>query len=187
MTFALAPLDRLRSRLITKIGRRLRYGISALDQIALSVFAFALNLCLVRALSATDFGIVSLWMAMAALAVSVQAALVSGPLNIHLPAALDASRASSLEAAVGVINLLAIALATSAVILVDFCSNADWVPRDAATALAIPVFMAAGMYREFYRTVAFSRSDMAMLLWIDAPYLAVTSLAIGAMVVWPDR
>ncbi len=185
MTFALAPLDRLKSRLITRFGR-FRYGLAALDQIALSVFAFALNLCLIRALSATDFGIVSLWMAMAALSTSAQAALVSGPLNIHLPAALDATRARSLEAAVGVVNLLAVGFATGAVVLVNACSNAEWAPQDTATALAIPVFIAAGMYREFYRTVAFSRSNMAMLLWIDAPYLAVTSLAVGAMLAWPE-
>ena len=56
---ALAPMARMRRRL-GGVLQRYRYGVSALDQIALSVFGFALNLCLVRALSATDYGIVTL-------------------------------------------------------------------------------------------------------------------------------
>ena len=43
------------------------------------------------------------------------------------------------------------------------------------------------MYREYYRSTAFSRHDMAMLLWVDGPYLAVTSACLGAMVLWPQR
>jgi hypothetical protein len=54
-----APIDRIWLRL-GRVLQRYRYGVSALDQIALSVFGFALNLCLVRALSATDYGIVTL-------------------------------------------------------------------------------------------------------------------------------
>jgi len=71
MIFARAPIGPLRTRLAGLIGRW-SYGVSALDQIALSVFGFALNLVLVRALSAHEYGIVSLWMAMALLAISVQ-------------------------------------------------------------------------------------------------------------------
>src|SRR6476661_6516554 len=94
MIFASVPLAQLRTRLIGLIGP-LRYGISALDQIALSIFGFALNLVLVRALSATDYGIVSLWMAMALLAIGIQNALVSAPLSVHVNAAPDPARADS--------------------------------------------------------------------------------------------
>src|SRR5689334_14047363 len=107
MISAIAPFGRLRSRLAALRGRY-RYGVAALDQIALSVFGFALNLVLVRALSATDYGIVSLWMAMALLAVSVQNALVSAPLNIHVNAAPDPVSARRLTASLVVVNLLTI-------------------------------------------------------------------------------
>ncbi|HEX3862379.1 MAG TPA: oligosaccharide flippase family protein [Stellaceae bacterium] len=186
MAFALMPLDRLRDRLLA--GRsRLRYGVSALDQIALSLFNFGLSLYLVRVLSATDFGIVTLWMAMALLAVSVQGALVSGPLTIHIPAAADPQQAKRLADAVAVTNLLVIAVATAAVVAVNATVEAEWVPHDVPTMLAIPFFVAGGLLREYHRTLAFSRRDMKMLAWTDGPYLAVTTVCLAAMVVWPAR
>src|SRR6476646_7125820 len=107
MNFASAPIAQLRTRLAGFLGQW-RYGISALDQIALSIFGFGLNLVLVRALSATDYGIVSLWMAMALLAVGIQNALVSAPLNIHVNAAPDAGSAHRLGQALAIVNLLAV-------------------------------------------------------------------------------
>lgn len=186
MRFALAPFGRLGSRLAGRIGG-LRYGISALDQIALSIFGFALNLVLVRALTATDYGIVALWMAIGLLATSIQDALVGTPLNVHVQGAPDAASRRRLAEALAVVNLLAIVLVTAVVVLVDLCSDAEWAPRDIATALAIPLFVAAGMVRAFYRSLAFSRSDMAMLLWIDGPYLILTTLCLGLMLLWPAR
>jgi O-antigen/teichoic acid export membrane protein len=186
MSFALARFDNLRSRLVGRIGV-LRYGISALDQIALSIFGFALNLVLVRALTATDYGIVSLWMAIGLLATSIQDALIGTPLNVHVQGAPDAASRRRLAEALAVVNLLAIVLVTAAVALVDVCSDAEWAPRDTAAALAVPLFIAAGMVRGFYRSLAFSRKDMAMLLWVDGPYLVVTSLCLGLMLLWPER
>src|ERR1700733_6223142 len=113
MTSELGALGRPRSRL-TAVFARYRYAIAALDQASLSVFGFALNLCLLRALSATDYGIVSLWMTMAPLAISVQAALVNGPLNIHPPGTTEPAAARRLEAALATVNLLAV-LATAAI------------------------------------------------------------------------
>src|SRR5260370_36292136 len=43
------------------------------------------------------------------------------------------------------------------------------------------------MYREYHRSLAFGRRDMALLLWIDGPYLAVTSLCLGAMLIWREQ
>lgn len=185
MSLALAPLAQLRSQLAGALDRY-RYGVSAFDQMALSVFGFGLNLCLVRALSATDYGIVTLWMTMALLAIGIQDALVNTPLSTHLPAAADPASARRLAEAIAVVNLLVIGLTTAAVVLVDLWVDAEWAPHDIAAAVAIPVFMAAGMNREFYRSIAFSRNDMAMLLWIDAPYLAVTTLCLAAMLAWPE-
>jgi|GEM_PF-2819887 len=165
---------------------RYRYAVVALDQIALSLFNLGLNLVLVRVLSATEFGIVSLWMAVALLAVGVQNALVSGPLSVYLPAARDEAAARRLEAALATVNLLAIVASAAAIGLVNMVADAEWAPPGAAAAVAIPLFVAAGMYREYYRSVAFSRHDMAMLAWTDAPYLAVTSLCLIAMLVWPQ-
>lgn len=186
MSFASAPLDRLKSRVIGTVGG-LRYGISALDQIALSVFGFLLNLVLVRALTATDYGIVSLWMAIGLLATSIQDALVGTPLNVHVQGAPDPASGRRLADALAVVNLLTIVLVAAAVVLVDLCSDAEWAPGDIATAIAIPLFVAAGMVRAFYRSLAFSRRDMAMLLWIDGPYLVVTTLCLGLMLLWPER
>jgi O-antigen/teichoic acid export membrane protein len=186
MIFARAPIGPLRTRLAGLIGRW-SYGVSALDQIALSVFGFALNLVLVRALSAHEYGIVSLWMAMALLSISVQNALVSAPLNVHVNAAPDPATGRRLAAALAVVNLLTIGLATLVVIIVDLTVDAEWAPQDIVTAIAIPVFVAAGMYREYYRSLAFGRNDMAMLLWVDGPYIAVTTLCLVAMFIWPER
>jgi len=186
MTSDLGALGRPRSRLIA-VFTRYRYAVAALDQMALSVLGFALNLCLLRALSATDYGIVSLWMTMGLLAVSVQAALVNGPLNIYLPGAGEPEAARRLESALATMNLLAV-LATAALAgAVNLVADAEWAAHDTLTLIAIPLFIAAGMYREYYRSTAFSRHDMAMLLWVDAPYLVVTTACLVAMVVWPRR
>jgi O-antigen/teichoic acid export membrane protein len=166
---------------------RYRYATAAFDQAALSVFGFCLNLCLLRALSATDYGIVSLWMTMSLLAVSVQAALVNGPLNVYLPGAEDPEAARRLEAALATVNLLTV-LGTAAIAgAINLTANAEWASHDTLTVIAIPLFMGAGLYREYYRSTAFSRHDMAMLLWVDLPYLAVTSACLVAMVLWPSR
>jgi O-antigen/teichoic acid export membrane protein len=186
MTSDLGAFDRPRTR-FTGVFARYRYAVAAFDQVALSIFGFALNICLLRALSATDYGIVSLWMTMALFAVSIQGALVTGPLNIYLPAAEDPAVARRLESAIATVNLLAV-LATAAIAgAANFFSGAEWASHDPLTMIAIPLFVAAGMYREYYRSTAFSRRDMTMLLWVDGPYLAVTSACLGAMVLWPER
>jgi O-antigen/teichoic acid export membrane protein len=164
---------------------RYRYAAAALDQVSLSVFGFALNLCLLRALSATDYGIISLWMTMSLFAGSVQAALVSGPLNIHLPGVEDPGAATRLKSALATVNLLIVAAAAVIAGAVNLIADAEWAAHDVLTVLAIPLFVAAGMYREYYRSTAFSRRDMAMLLWVDGPYLAVTTACLLAMVLWP--
>ena len=157
--------------------RRSRHAVAALDQIALSVFSLALNLVLVRVLSATDFGIVSLWLSVSLLTVGVQNALVNGPQSIYLPAARDAAAAQRLEAALTLVNLVTIAGTTAGVAAVDLFVDAEWARHDLATGLAIPLFVAFTMFREYYRSVAFSRRDMTMLLWTDLPYL-VTIVAV---------
>src|SRR5580704_13851085 len=185
MTSDLGALGRPRARL-TGIFARYRYAVAAFDQAALSVFGFALNICLLRALSATDYGIVSLWMTMALFAVSVQAALVTGPLNIYLPGAEDPSAARRLESAIATVNLLAVLAAAAIAGLANILGGAEWASRDPLTMIAIPLFIAAGMYREYYRSTAFSRHDMTMLLWVDGPYLGITIACLVAMVLWPQ-
>src|SRR5579863_3072377 len=186
MTSDLGALGRPRTWL-TGVFARYRYAVAAFDQTALSIFGFALNICLLRALSATDYGIVSLWMTMALFAVSVQAALVTGPLNIYLPGAEDAAAARRLEAALATVNLLAVLAAAAIAGIANLLGGAEWASHDPLTMIAIPLFVAAGMYREYYRSTAFSRRDMTMLLWVDGPYLAVTTMCLGAMVLWPQR
>jgi len=186
MISSVGTLDRWWPR-VAALVRRSRYAIAALDQVALSVFGFALNLVLVRVLSAADFGIVSLWLSVSLLAIGVQNALVNGPLSIYLPAATDPAAARSLETALGVVNLLTIAATAVAVALVNLMADAEWARHDLVTALSIPLFIAFNLYREYHRSVAYSRHDMAMLLWIDLPYLAGTSLCLAAMLVWPEH
>src|SRR5258708_572516 len=186
MTSDLGAFGRPRTR-FTGVFARYRYAVAAFDQAALSVFGFALNICLLRALSATDYGVVSLWMTMALFAVSIQGALVTGPINIYLPGAEDPAMARRLGSAIATVNLLAV-LATAAIAgLANFFGNTEWASHDPMTMIAIPLFIAAGMYREYYRSTAFSRHDMTMLLWVDGPYLAVTTACLGAMVLWPQR
>lgn len=182
----LGALGRPRPRLAAALARY-RYAAAALDQMALSVFGFALNICLLRTLSASDYGVVSLWMTMALFAVSVQSALVLGPLNIYLPGATEPQAARRLETALATINLVTVLAAAALAGAVNAVADAEWAAHDALTLVAIPLYVAAGMYREYYRSTAFSRRDMAMLLWVDGPYLAVTSLCLGAMLIWPQR
>jgi O-antigen/teichoic acid export membrane protein len=186
MTSDLGALGRPRARL-TGVFARYRYAVAALDQAALSVFGFALNICLLRALSATDYGIVSLWMTMGLLAISVQGALVMGPLNIHLAGAEDPAAARRFKSAIATVNLLTVLVAAAVAGAANVLSGAEWAAHDRLTIIAIPLFVAAGMYREYYRSTAFSRHDMTMLLWVDGPYLAVTTACLGAMVLWPQR
>ncbi len=179
-------IERLWPR-VAALARRSRYAVAALDQVALSLFGFALNLCLVRILSATDFGIVSLWLAVSQLAIGVQNALVNGPLSVYPPAARDPQAARRLEASLALVNLLTIAAATLAVAAANLASNADWARHDPPTALAIPLFIGFVLAREYYRSIAYSRHDMAMLLWTDLPYLAATGLCLAAIMLWPVR
>jgi O-antigen/teichoic acid export membrane protein len=186
MTSELGALGRPRGRLVALLAR-CRYAVAALDQMALSVFGFALNIVLLRTLAANDYGIVSLWMTAALFAVSIQSALVQGPLNVHVPGARDPAAARRLESALATVNLLAVGSAAVLAGLANFFAEAEWAAHDTLTAVAIPLFVAAGMYREYYRSTAFSRRDMAMLLWVDGPYLAVTGACLVAMVLWPQR
>jgi len=172
---------------LTALAARYRYAVAALDQMALSVFGFALNVVLLRTLSTTDYGVVSLWMTMALFAVSAQAALVNGPLNIYLPGAQDPAAARRLEAALATMNLVTVATAAIVAGAANAFADAEWAAHDPLTIIAIPLFVAAGMYREYHRSTAFSRHDMAMLLWVDGPYLAVTGACLAAMIVWPQH
>src|SRR5579862_3557482 len=160
---------------------RLRYVVAAADQVAISLLNFALTFVLLRLLSATDFGIVALWMAAANLSLGVHAALIGAPLGIHLPAEADLTRRRRLGEAVASANLLVVLMSVVAVVVVDGVSNAEWAPRSLLTVAAIPVFIGAGLYREYYRGIAFGRHDMALLLAVDAPYLAVTTACLAAM------
>jgi O-antigen/teichoic acid export membrane protein len=186
MISSVVALDRWRPRL-SALARRSRYAIAALDQIALSLFGFALNLVLVRVLSATDFGIVSLWLSVSLLAIGVQNALVNGPLSVYLPAARNPAAARALETALTLVNLVTIAISAAAVAVVNLMADAEWARHDLATALAIPLFIAFTLFREYYRSVAYSRHDMATLLRTDLPYLATTTLCLVMMLVWPAR
>ncbi|HEY1796698.1 MAG TPA: hypothetical protein VGG57_11325 [Stellaceae bacterium] len=172
---------------VSALARRFRYAIAAIDQIALSLFGFALNLVLVRVLSATDFGIVSLWLSVSLLAIGIQNALVNGPLSVYLPATRNPGAARALETALNLVNLATVALSAAGVAVVNWASDAEWARHDLATGLAIPLFIAFTLLREYYRSVAYSRHDMATLLWTDLPYLATTTLCLVAMLVWPTR
>jgi O-antigen/teichoic acid export membrane protein len=184
MTSHLGAVGRPRFAL-TALFARYRYAVAAFDQMALSVFGFLLNIVLLRTLSADDYGTLSLWMTMALFAVSVQSALVCGPLNVYLPGAREPEAAKRLESALATMNLLTV-LATAALAgIVNVAADAEWAAHDTLTFIAIPLFVAAGMYREYYRSTAFSRRDMAMLLWVDGPYLAVTGACLVAMMLWP--
>ncbi len=186
----MVPHSTMIARLSPQIGAlvaRYRYAVAALDQIALSLFGFALNLCLIRALSATDFGMVSLWLGISQLAIGVQNALVSGPLNVQLPTTPDAGARQRLAAALETINLLLIMATALATGVVVFAADAEWTPKGVLAAIAIPLFVAVGMYREYYRAMAFGRSDTPMLLWTDVPYFMVTGGCLVAILLRPDE
>jgi O-antigen/teichoic acid export membrane protein len=164
-----------------------RFAASALDQIALSIFNFGLTLCLVRVLSTTDFGTVSLWMTISLFAIGLQNALVNGPLSIYLPSAADADAARRLETALATVNLTVLAMTGIGVWLVVVVSNAEWAPTDTITTIAVIAYVVTSLYREYHRSVAFGRQDMGMLVRVDAPYLAVTTACLVAILAWPQH
>jgi O-antigen/teichoic acid export membrane protein len=179
-------LDPLRPR-VTAWLARYRYGVAALDQIALSVFNFGLTLCLVRALSATDFGIVSLWMTVSLFAIGIQNALVNTPLSVYLPGAGDETAKKRLEAALATVNIATLAATALGVAAVNLIVDAEWTPPDTITALAVLAFVVTSLSREYCRSIAFARRDMGMLLLVDAPYLAVTTVCLVLLLAWPQR
>ncbi len=163
---------------------RYRYAVAAADQMAISLLNFGLTFALLRILSATEFGIVALWMAAANLAIGVQGALVCTPLGVYAPAEPDGAKRHRLEEALASANLFVIILSVLAVLVVNIASDAEWVPKDLLAWGAIPLFVGTSMYREYYRSFAFGRHDMMLLLVVDTPYLAVTAAGIGAMLLW---
>jgi O-antigen/teichoic acid export membrane protein len=172
---------------LSALFARYRYAVAALDQMALSVFGFLLNVVLLRTLSAADYGTVSLWMTMSLFAVSVQAALVCGPLNVYLPGVREPEAAKRLESALATINFLVVLTTAVLAGIVNLAADVEWAAQDTLTVIAIPLFVAAGMYREYSRSTAFSQRDMRMLLWVDGPYLVITSACLAAMILWPRR
>lgn len=166
--------------------RRYRYVVAAADQVAVSLLNFALTFALVRLLSATEFGAFGLWLAAANLAIGVQSALVSMPLVVHAPAESDDARRHRLEEAVASVNLLVVILCGLVALIVNCVSEAPWVAKDLLTGAVIPLFIAVGLYREYYRSLAFGRRDMILLLATDGAYIAVTAAGIGAMLLCPQ-
>ncbi|HVC52202.1 MAG TPA: hypothetical protein VND87_09285 [Stellaceae bacterium] len=169
-----------------KLARH-RYTVAAVDQVAVSLFNLALIFCLVRVLNADAFGFVSLWMTIAIFASDVQVPLVALPLNVHVVSAVGEDDRRRLEEAVTAVNLLLVIAVVAAVIAVSLCYHTDWSPSGWVIGAAVPLFVAVGLRREYCRSLAFSRGDMAMLLLTDAPYIAITSACLLAMVIWPQR
>jgi O-antigen/teichoic acid export membrane protein len=177
-------------RRISAVGgllTRYRYAVVAGDQVAISLLNFGLTFALLRVLSAPEFGTVALWMAVANLAMGVHSALVCGPLGIHMPSEPDETKRHRLGEALASANLIVVILVVLVILVVNRASEADWTPKDFLTGAAIPVFIGTGMYREYYRSVAFGRHDMALLLVVDTPYLAITATYIAAMLLWPQH
>ncbi|HEX3954681.1 MAG TPA: lipopolysaccharide biosynthesis protein [Stellaceae bacterium] len=165
---------------------RYRYVVSAADQLAISLLNFGLTFVLLRLLSAPEFGTVAVWMAASNLAIVVQGALVTTPLSIYAPAESDEAKRHQLEETLGSLNLLVIILAVITVVVVNLVTDAEWVPKDVLAWAAIPLYVGSDMSRQYYRISAFGRQDMMMLLIVDAPYLAVTSVCILVMLIWPS-
>ncbi|HZT87458.1 MAG TPA: hypothetical protein VFA12_05765 [Stellaceae bacterium] len=166
---------------------RFGYLAAAADQIALSLFSFVLTLALLRVLTPLQFSVVTFWLAVSQLTIGLQNAAVGVPLTVFLPAMAEPREAERLEGAIASVNLALIAVTAAAVFLIDALADAEWAPTSVALALAIPLYLAVSLSREFQRTTAFSRRNMAMLLAVDAPYLAVTGVCLAAMLLWPAR
>jgi O-antigen/teichoic acid export membrane protein len=164
---------------------RYRYAVAAADQIAISLLNFGLTFVLLRLLPATDFGVIALWMAVSNLVIAAHMSVVGAPLGIHVPAEADEVRRQRLGEAVASANILVIGFSVLLVVIVNCVSDAEWAPKALLAAAAVPVFIGAGLFREYYRGIAFGRQDMVLLLIVDAPYLAVTLGCILAMVMWP--
>lgn len=177
-------------RRLFQFGARIfahRYAVAAADQVAISLFNFAVTFSLIRLLSAPDFGTYGLWIAAVNLAIGVQAALVCTSLGVHAPAQPDEASRQRLEGALGTVNLLLVALACLTVLAVTLFGEADWIPGSLIAKLAIPAFIATELYREYSRSMAFGRDDLPLLLMVDAPYIAITAAFIGAMLLWPEH
>src|SRR5712691_7126851 len=159
MTCPPVTIPQLRSRLAGLIAR-FPYAVSAFDRMGLSLFSFVLSLCLLRLLSATEFGIVSLWMTLALFALDLQSALVNTPLNVHVPGAPDEAAAQRLEGAAASVNVAVVALVTIVVfaaVVVLAAVGSEF--SDLAIVVAIPVYVAPAMYRTFLPSPALWRPE----------------------------
>jgi O-antigen/teichoic acid export membrane protein len=179
------PAEGARSvRLSIWLGR-LRYAVAAADQIGLSLFSFGLNFCLLRILTAQEFGVVTLWMALALLAVAVQGALVALPLSVHVAAAADPAAAQRLEDSLASVNAIIVVLTAIIVAGGTALYEPESIASDAVMVAAITLFVVTSLTREYRRAIAFARNDMLLLLAVDIPFVTVTGIGVAAMLLWP--
>ena len=162
-------LDRFRSAIVTG------------DQMAVSLFNFASNLALIRILTPAEMGEFSLWSAVALLAVGVQNAAVGMPLNVYVPAKRGSAEGERLERSVSAVNWLLSVAIILLIVGVNVSVEAEWVPHGLALSVAVPVFIAVNLAREYYRSIAFGRGDMLLLLLADGPFLVLTALCVLAL------
>lgn len=175
-------MDRLEALLL-----RFRYMASAADQIALSLFNFALQLGLIRALTMKEYGTVAFWIAVSGLAISIQNAVANTPLSVYLHSAPSAPAARLLESGIATVNVLAVAVLAMGAAMLNGMADGEWAIHTLAAGAAIPLYVAVSLQREFFRSRSFSRRDMVLLILLDAPFIAVSGAGVVVMLFWPER
>ncbi|CAK0775036.1 membrane hypothetical protein [Gammaproteobacteria bacterium] len=166
---------------------RYRYAAVAVDQILLSLFAFVLNVVLLKVLSTTDYGIVTLWVSISLFTIGVQNALVTTPLSVYVTPAPAGKEKRAMEESLASVNIALVIVMVAIEVLVTRIAGGEWAPRTATATVAIPVFIAANLSREYYRGITFSRRDVSTLLLNDGGYLVATAGGLTVMIMWPQR
>jgi O-antigen/teichoic acid export membrane protein len=172
---------------LSTLLHRYRYLVSAVDQIGLSVFNFILNIALLRFLTTTEYGVMSLWISVSLFTVGLQNATVNTPLSVYAPHAREKGAGRLMEGGLATVNLAVVGALVAATAGIVSFGGGDWAPRGPGAALAIPIFVGSNLFREYFRSIAFARRDMPMLALIDGPYLAVTTVCILFMLTWGQR
>jgi O-antigen/teichoic acid export membrane protein len=174
-------LDAIARRIsdLSRAGRHSRYLPAIFGQSGLSLFNFALNIVLMRELSAHDYGTFALCVVLATLAYTVNGSLASGPLMVFGMSRQGRPSRKAVEALLSAVNVaILVVVFLAAIPLVAVLSG-----EDGGVSLIAAAFIAAFAARMYTRTFAYARQRPNVAMTGDlSSIVAASAILIGAAV-----
>jgi O-antigen/teichoic acid export membrane protein len=159
---------------IVELARR--YLLSLGGEGLQSGFHFALNLLLIRLMSAYDYGVFAIVFILGGISLNYGNALVSLPANIHIARAKSVRAANFDDVVFGSVALSIGAAACLVVAIGLFVTI-----RNPGEAIAGGLFVALWTLRNHVRNVMFARQAMATAVLADFSYAAFGAALVGAL------